>query len=57
LRALAGDAAFARVGIDGFDFTAVFLDLATALAMTCNHPQREGKVARLTPLWAVPRKV
>src|SRR6267154_3504045 len=32
-RARAGGAAFARVGMDGFDFTAVFLDLATALAM------------------------
>src|ERR1700733_15026800 len=56
LRALAGGAALARAGADGFDFAAVFFDLATALAMTDNHPQRGGE-ARLTPLWAVPRKV
>src|SRR3982074_971610 len=36
LRALAGGAALARAAIGGFDFTAVFLDLATALAMTYN---------------------
>src|ERR1700733_383500 len=57
LRAVADGAAFAPGGADGFDFTAVFFDLATALAMTDNHPQRGGEVARLTPLWAVPRKV
>jgi hypothetical protein len=34
LRAEAGAAAFARTGVVGFDFAAVFLDLATALAMT-----------------------
>src|SRR3979490_654777 len=56
LRAPAGGAVFARVGMDGFDFAAIFLGLATALAMTANNPRWEG-VARLTPLWAVPRKM
>src|ERR1700726_2052851 len=42
LRARAGGAAFARAGVDGFDFAAVFLVFATALAMTANHP-REGE--------------
>src|ERR1700730_1749078 len=45
LRALAGAAAFVRAGMDGFDFIAVFLGLATALAMTANNP-REGRRLR-----------
>src|ERR1700722_17195346 len=43
LRAEAG--AFARAGVDDFDFAAVFLDLATALAMTCKQSAR-GKGTR-----------
>src|ERR1700694_1910598 len=46
LRALAGGAAFARAGMDGFDFAAIFLGLATALAMIANHPREGEKVAR-----------
>src|ERR1700743_1463682 len=42
LRAVAGGAALARAGADDFDFAAifsgVFLDFATALAMTDNNP-------------------
>src|ERR1700694_3601611 len=34
LRAETGGAAFARAGADDFDFTAIFLALARALAMT-----------------------
>src|ERR1700681_3924409 len=34
LRALAGAVALARAGLDGFDFAAIFLVFATALAMT-----------------------
>ncbi|MEI9925957.1 MAG: hypothetical protein WDN50_23405 [Bradyrhizobium sp.] len=45
LRAEAMGAGFARTGMDDFDFAAIFLDLATALAMTCKHP-REGKEVR-----------
>jgi hypothetical protein len=33
LRADSGGAALARVGADGFDFAAIFLGLAAALAM------------------------
>jgi hypothetical protein len=55
LRALAGGAALARAGMDGFDFAAIFFVFATALAMTANNPREEGSCA-LTPLWAVPRK-
>src|SRR4030088_2640673 len=47
LRALAGGAGFARAGMDGFDFAAVFFGLATALAMTDNNPQEEGKLRAL----------
>jgi hypothetical protein len=43
--------------MDAFDFTAVFFDLATALAMTENNPREDGEVARLTPLCRVPRKL
>jgi hypothetical protein len=45
LRAEAGGAA-----LDGFDFAAIFLDFATALAMADNNPKKEGEDARLTPL-------
>jgi hypothetical protein len=48
LRAEAG--AFARAGVDDFDFAAVFLDLATALAMTCKHPREERECAPYTTL-------
>src|ERR1700754_2987956 len=37
-RVLAGGAALARTGVDGFDFAAIFLAFATALAMTENYP-------------------
>jgi hypothetical protein len=47
LRALAGGAAFARAGTDGFDFAAIFLVFATALAMTANNPQKRGEVRAL----------
>src|SRR6266404_5690959 len=50
LRGLAGGAAFARAGADGFDFAATFLVFATALAMTYNQSARGEEVARLTPL-------
>src|SRR6267142_7215958 len=49
LRARGG--AFARAGVDGFDFAAIFFVFATALAMTCKQSARGGEVARLTPLW------
>src|ERR1700688_1789665 len=45
LRAEADGAGLARTGIEGFDFTAVFLGLAAALAMTGNNP-REGRKLR-----------
>src|ERR1700733_14647055 len=45
LRAVAGTTGFARAGAGGLDFTAVFLDLAAALAMACNNP-REGRKLR-----------
>src|SRR5882672_514600 len=48
LRVLAGGAALARTGTDGFDFAAIFLAFATALAMTGNYPLK-GKDGRLTP--------
>src|ERR1700687_3760272 len=50
LRALAGGAAFARAGVDDFDFAAIFLVFVTALAMTANNPREGEEVARLTPL-------
>src|ERR1019366_5677754 len=56
LRARAGGAALAGAGMDGFDFAAVFLVFATALAMTANNPREGEEVARLTPLWAALRK-
>jgi len=39
LRAGAGDKPFERAGTEGFDFAAIFLVFATALAMTANHPR------------------
>src|SRR5271169_5533127 len=39
LRALAEGAGLARTVADDFDFAAIFLGLATALAMTENNPQ------------------
>src|SRR3984957_13058051 len=45
LRAEAAGAGFARAGREGFDFTAVFLGLAAALAMAGNNP-REGRKLR-----------
>jgi len=36
--ALRAGAGLARAGVDGFDFAAIFFDLARALAMTCNNP-------------------
>src|SRR6476660_4894243 len=57
LRAKAGGAALAGAGIDGFDFAATFLALEAALAMTDKQSARGEKGARLTPLWAVPRKM
>src|ERR1700733_15793 len=57
LRAEADAAAFARSGVDDFDFAAVFLDLATALAMTCKQSARGEGSVRLTPFWAAPRKL
>ena len=56
LRAEAGGAAFVRAGMDGFDFAAVFLSFDAALAMTANNPRDGKEDARLTPLWAAPRK-
>src|SRR6266404_8737312 len=47
LRTLAGGAALARAGVDGFDFAAVFLVFATALAMTANNPREEGRLRAL----------
>src|ERR1700739_2824210 len=57
LRAEAAGAAFAQSGVDDFDFAAVFLDLATALAMTCKQSARGEGSVRLTPFWAAARKL
>jgi len=43
-------AAFPRTCTDYFDFTAVFFDLTTALAMTLNQSARGEEIFRLTPL-------
>jgi len=52
LRAAATGAAL-RAGTDGFDFaaifSAVFLDFATALAMSHNNPKKREEDRRLTP--------
>jgi hypothetical protein len=57
LRAVACGAALVRAGTEDFDFAAIFFGLATALAMTDKTIRERGRGARLTPLWAVPRKV
>ena len=49
LRAAACGAAFGRAA-DGFDFAAVFLVFATALAMTANNPRERGSCAPYTTL-------
>jgi hypothetical protein len=36
--------------MDGFDFAAIFFGLATALAMTANHPQEGEGCAPYTTL-------
>src|ERR1700686_3809126 len=50
LRALADGAGLARTGMDGFDFAAIFLGLATALAMTAINPQEMKSCAPYTTL-------
>jgi hypothetical protein len=47
LRAVAGTAVLARAGEDGFDFATIFLDFATALAMTDNNPIKGEKMGAL----------
>jgi hypothetical protein len=47
VRAEADGAGFARTAMDGFDFAAIFLVFATALAMTANNPREEGKLRAL----------
>src|SRR5258705_13386343 len=54
--ALRAAGAALRTGADGFDFAAIFLDFATALAMAYRQSERGMEVARLTPFWRVPRK-
>src|SRR5450631_550759 len=60
LRAVAGGAALARAGTDGFDFaaifSAIFLGLATALAMTADIRKEGKKMRAIHHVWAVPRK-
>src|SRR6202022_4552710 len=56
VREKAGGAAFARTGAEGFDFAAIFLGLAAALAMADRQSEGEQGIARLTPFWARPRK-
>jgi hypothetical protein len=46
-RAAAAGAAFARAGMDTFDFAAIFFGLATALAMTSLIRERWGKFRAL----------
>src|SRR5665213_746965 len=57
LRAVAGGAALARTGADGFDFAAVFLAFATALAMTYTHSARGDGMRALHHVWAIRRKL
>jgi hypothetical protein len=38
VRAEAACPGFVRPGVDGFDFAAIFFDVARALAMSCNDP-------------------
>jgi hypothetical protein len=47
LRALADAAGVARVAVDDFDFAAIFLGLATALAMTENNPLGDEEMGAL----------
>src|ERR1700723_3879023 len=47
-RAVPGGAAFARAGPDGFDFAAIFFDLAPALAMTADIRDGERRCAPYT---------
>jgi hypothetical protein len=56
VRTDAGGADFAGTGADGFDFAAIFLGLAAALAMADRQSERERGIARLTPFWARARK-
>ena len=56
LRAEAGGAGLARAATDGFDFAAIFLVFATALAMTANNPREERKLRALHHFERVPRK-
>src|SRR6266481_5460723 len=53
-RAPAGGVALTRIGMDDFDFAAIFLGFATALAMTENNP-REGKKLRALHHFGRPR--
>src|SRR5580704_7200624 len=50
LRAPAAGAGLARTGMDDFDFAAIFLGLATALAMTAINPQEMKRCAPYTTL-------
>jgi hypothetical protein len=50
LRALAAGTGLARPGPDDFDFAAIFLGLATALAMTAINPQEMKRWAPYTTL-------
>src|SRR5258708_37412970 len=50
LRAAADGAGLARAAADGFDFAAIFFDLATALAMTENDPLKRQRWAPYTTL-------
>jgi hypothetical protein len=55
-RAAAGGAALARSDTDDFDFAAIFLRLATALAMTADIREEEKKMRAIHHVWAVARK-
>jgi hypothetical protein len=50
LRALADAAGLAPTVTDDFDFAAIFLGLATALAMTEDNPQGDEEMAPYTIL-------
>ncbi|HXB80582.1 MAG TPA: hypothetical protein VNX23_24780 [Bradyrhizobium sp.] len=47
LRAIADAAGVARAAVDDFDFAAIFLGLATALAMTENDPLGDEEMGAL----------
>src|ERR1700753_3090085 len=51
-----GGAAFGRAAADDFDFATIFLDLATALAMTADIRAEGRKMRAIHHVWAVPRK-